>query len=52
MIPTGGCPGIGPTSLIVELLEHLANNLPDALQRFDVVLGPVVVLHQLLDIQP
>lgn len=38
------------TSLVVELLEHLADDLPDTLQRLEVVFCLVVLLLQCLDL--
>ena len=40
------------TSLIVKLLQNLANYLPDALQCLDILLGAVIVLLKVFDFQP
>ena len=39
------------TPLVVQLLEDLADDLANALQRLDALLGLVVLLLQALDIQ-
>jgi hypothetical protein len=40
------------TPLIIQLFEHLADDLPDALQRLDVLLRLVKLLLQVLDLEP
>ena len=40
------------TSLVVQLLEDLANNLANTLQRLDIVLGLIKIFLQALNLQP
>ena len=49
----GGCQasaGRQRTSLLVQLLQNLTNDLPDALQRLEIIFGLVVLLLQGFDV--
>jgi hypothetical protein len=43
--------GMEHTSFIVQLLQHLSNDLSDRLDRFEIFLGLIVVVVKLSDVE-